>query len=139
MAALPTTTVAFASGATEAQFKTFLADQRAFLVGLLGADGTAATAKATLGVATLTSAAISSALGYTPQASLGYTAARTGSDFSWVYVGTLAGASTNFYANWGAGIYAAPAFPASGAYAVSAEKTTTSSSTAYAWYKLTKV
>lgn len=50
MTALPTTTEAFASGATEAQFKTFLSSQRSFLAGLLGTDGTAATARATLGV-----------------------------------------------------------------------------------------
>ena len=50
MAALPTTTTAFASGATEEQFKSFLAGQRDFLAGLLGTDGTTATAKTTLGV-----------------------------------------------------------------------------------------
>ena len=50
MPTLPTTTVAFASGATEAEFKTFLSGQRAFLAGLLGTDGTAETAKSTLGV-----------------------------------------------------------------------------------------
>ncbi len=50
MPTLPDTTTAFASGATEAQFKTFLSSQRSFLAGLLGTDGTAATARATLGV-----------------------------------------------------------------------------------------
>ena len=50
MPTLPTTTVAFASSATEADFKTFLSGQRAFLAGLLGTDGTAETAKSTLGV-----------------------------------------------------------------------------------------
>ena len=50
MPTLPTTTAAFASSATEAEFKTFLTGQREFLAGLLGTDGTAATAKATLGV-----------------------------------------------------------------------------------------
>lgn len=50
MPTLPTTTAAFASSATEAQFKTFLTGQREFLAGLLGTDGTAVTAKATLGV-----------------------------------------------------------------------------------------
>ena len=50
MTALPTTTEAFASGATEAQFKTFLSNQRAYLAGLLGTDGTTETAKSTLGM-----------------------------------------------------------------------------------------
>ncbi len=50
MPTLPETTTAFASSATEAQFKTFLSSQRSFLAGLLGTDGTAATARATLGV-----------------------------------------------------------------------------------------
>ncbi len=50
MPTLPTTTAAFASSATEAEFKTFLTGQREFLAGLLGTDGTAVTAKATLGV-----------------------------------------------------------------------------------------
>ena len=50
MPTLPETTTAFDSNATEAQFKTFLSSQRSFLAGLLGTDGTAATARATLGV-----------------------------------------------------------------------------------------
>lgn len=50
MPTLPDTTTAFASSATEAQFKTFLSSQRSFLAGLLGTDGTAATARLTLGV-----------------------------------------------------------------------------------------
>lgn len=50
MPTLPETTTAFSSSATEAQFKTFLSSQRSFLAGLLGTDGTAATARATLGV-----------------------------------------------------------------------------------------
>lgn len=50
MPTLPDTTTAFASSATEAQFKTFLSSQRSFLAGLLGTDGTAVTARSTLGV-----------------------------------------------------------------------------------------
>ncbi len=39
MPTLPTTTVAFASGATEAQFKTFLSDFRDYVSYMLGATG----------------------------------------------------------------------------------------------------
>ena len=39
MPTLPTTTVAFASGATEAQFKTFLSDFRNYVSYMLGATG----------------------------------------------------------------------------------------------------
>lgn len=49
MAALPTTTTAFGSSATEAQFKSFLSDIRDYLAFLFGTDGTKATAIATLG------------------------------------------------------------------------------------------
>lgn len=49
MAALPTTTTAFGSSATEAQFKSFLSDMRDYLAFLFGTDGTKATAISTLG------------------------------------------------------------------------------------------
>jgi len=39
MPTLPDTTAAFATSATEAQFKTFLSDQRAFIAYMLGASG----------------------------------------------------------------------------------------------------
>ena len=83
MAALPTTTTAFASGATEAAFKSFLSSERDFLAGLLGTDGLPATARAALGVTALTYSNVITALGFTPPANtlasittaLGYTAA----------------------------------------------------------------
>lgn len=49
MTALPSSSEFTASTVTEGQFKTALTDQRGFLAGLLGADGTQATALATLG------------------------------------------------------------------------------------------
>lgn len=52
MAVLPNSTEFTASSVTEAQFKTAITGMRDFLSGLLGADGTAATARATLGIGT---------------------------------------------------------------------------------------
>ena len=49
MPTLPTTTYAFASSATEAQFKTFLTGQREFLAGLIGTTGDQSSALMTLG------------------------------------------------------------------------------------------
>lgn len=54
MAALPTTTTAFGSSATEAQFKSFISDMRDYLAFLFGTDGTKATAIATLGASPFT-------------------------------------------------------------------------------------
>ena len=49
MTALPASTAFTDSSVTEGGFKTAISDQRAFLAGLLGTDGTTATALATLG------------------------------------------------------------------------------------------
>lgn len=66
MTALPASTVATASAATEGDVKNFLTGQRDYLSGLFGDTGVAADARAALGVAALTSANIAAALGYTP-------------------------------------------------------------------------
>jgi len=82
MTALPPSTNATGAAVTEGEFKTFISDLRAFLAGLLGTDGVAATARATLGVpegssivqsfnsrtgaVTLSSGDVTVALGYTP-------------------------------------------------------------------------
>ena len=66
MTALPASTVATASTATEGDVKNFLTGQRDYLSGLFGDTGVAADARAALGVAALTSASIAAALGYTP-------------------------------------------------------------------------
>ena len=66
MTALPASTLATSSTATEADVKNFLTQQRDFLNGLLGATGLAADARTALGVSALTSSAVVAALGYTP-------------------------------------------------------------------------
>ena len=66
MTALPASTLATASAATEGDVKNFLTGQRDYLSGLFGDTGVAADARAALGVAALTSASIAAALGYTP-------------------------------------------------------------------------
>jgi len=50
MPLLPAATAFTAAGVTEAQFKTAISDQREFLAGLLGTDGTPASARAALGI-----------------------------------------------------------------------------------------
>ena len=66
MTALPASTLATASAATEGDVKNFLTGQRDYLSGLFGDTGVAADARAALGVAPLTSGNITTALGYTP-------------------------------------------------------------------------
>ena len=66
MAALPEATTATAVDADEADVKNFLTGMRDFLSGLFGATGTAADARAALGVTPLTSGSIATTLGYTP-------------------------------------------------------------------------
>lgn len=94
MPTLPETTTAFASSATEAQFKTFLSSQRSFLAGLLGTDGTAATARATLGVSDgvtsvngNTGAVTAAQIAAAATAGYGYTPANSSHSHSW-YVST---------------------------------------------------
>lgn len=82
MTALPPIVQATGASVTEGEFKTFLSDLRAFLAGLLGTDGNAATARSSLGVpagssivasfntrtgaVTLSLLDVTNALGYTP-------------------------------------------------------------------------
>lgn len=58
---LPTTTAAFSSGATEAEFKTFLSGQRDFIAQMLGTSGDAIDARTALKTAMHGSATVSAA------------------------------------------------------------------------------
>lgn len=98
MTALPASTLATASTATEGDVKNFLTGQRDYLSGLFGDTGVAADARAALGVTALTSANITTALGYTPAA--------TGGEYTWtsVWIGTTTSAIA-VRTNYGEGIY----------------------------------
>lgn len=111
MPTLPDTTTAFASSATEAQFKTFLSSQRSFLAGLLGTDGTAVTARATLGVndgvtsvngntgaitAAQIAAAATAGYGYTPANTSHTHPTYLGTDIGYNAVGSLCLCSSDY-------------------------------------------
>lgn len=97
MTALPASTVATASAATEGDVKNFLTGQRDYLSGLFGDTGVAADARAALGVAALTSANIAAALGYTP-ASTTALAASVSIDHGHGNIGSFVFATTNYLA-----------------------------------------
>ena len=95
MTALPASTVATASAATEGDVKNFLTGQRDYLSGLFGDTGVAADARAALGVAALTSAGIAAALGYTP-ASTTALAARVSIDHGHGNIGSFVFAASTY-------------------------------------------
>ena len=95
MTALPASTVATASAATEGDVKNFLTGQRDYLSGLFGDTGVAADARAALGVAALTSASIAAALGYTP-ASTTALAAKVSTDHGHGNVGSFVFAASDY-------------------------------------------
>ena len=95
MTALPASTLATASTATEGDVKNFLTGQRDYLSGLFGDTGVAADARAALGVTALTSANITTALGYTP-ASTTALAARVSIDHGHGNVGSFVFAASDY-------------------------------------------
>ena len=95
MTALPASTVATASAATEGDVKNFLTGQRDYLSGLFGDTGVAADARAALGVTALTSAGIAAALGYTP-ASTTALAAKVSTDHGHGNVGSFVFAASDY-------------------------------------------
>ena len=95
MTALPASTVATASAATEGDVKNFLTGQRDYLSGLFGDTGVAADARAALGVAALTSASIAAALGYTP-ASTTALAAKVSTDHGHGNIGSFVFAASTY-------------------------------------------
>ena len=97
MTALPASTLATASAATEGDVKNFLTGQRDYLSGLFGATGVAADARAALGVTPLTSANITTALGYTP-ASTTDLAARVSIDQGHANIGSFVFAASDYLA-----------------------------------------
>lgn len=97
MATLPASTDFTGASVTEAGFKTAITQQRDFLSGLLGTDGTAATARSTLGVSTsyvssvgATSPVVSSG-GLTPTISMGAASAGANGYMSAGYASKLDG------------------------------------------------
>lgn len=141
MPTLPTTTYAFASSATEAQFKTFLTGQREFLAGLLGTDGTAVTARATLGVNDgvtsvngNTGAITAEQIAAAATAGYGYTPGKNGATFTFELLGTFNPDGVNIYATYGPGVYAANGY----VFPITPSDTTIGWNVSVTIYKLSK-
>jgi len=143
MTAITNVSTAISAGASEADVKTFLLNQYSYLIGLFGTSGIPSDARSALGVSTLSSAAITTALGFSPvgaslasiASALGFTPGKNGTTFNWVYVGTFNPSGVNMYANYGPGIYnlGAVMFPIHAAQAIAQNY-----GAAYAIYKLSK-